>query len=123
MTRHQCRVALLLTVGAILMGFPPVFAQPLGAEAVPRGEAQTAARAAQSVLDRVAWLQGCWQTAAAAPSEVEGPVVEEQWMAPRGGTMIGMGRTVRGGKTTEYELVVVREQDGRLAYEAHPSGQ
>jgi hypothetical protein len=44
-------------------------------------------------------------------------------MAPRGGTMIGMGRTVRDGRTTEYELVVLKEQDGRLAYEAHPSGQ
>jgi uncharacterized protein DUF6265 len=39
------------------------------------------------------------------------------------GTMIGMGRTVRDGRTTEYELVVLKEQDGRLAYEAHPSGQ
>jgi hypothetical protein len=37
--------------------------------------------------------------------------------------MIGMGRTVRDGRTTEYELVVLKEQDGRLAYEAHPSGQ
>jgi Domain of unknown function (DUF6265) len=80
----------------------------------------------QPTIDRVAWLHGCWQTTPPAPSErtrVEGAVVEEQWMAPRGGTMIGMGRTVRGGKTTEYELVVLREQDGRLAYEAHPSGQ
>ena len=44
-------------------------------------------------------------------------------MGPLGGTMLGMGRTVRAGKTAEYELVVIREQDGRLAYEAHPSGQ
>ena len=44
-------------------------------------------------------------------------------MAPRGGTMLGMGRTVRGGKTAEYELVLIKEQNGRLAYEAHPSGQ
>ena len=44
-------------------------------------------------------------------------------MAPRGGTMLGMGRTVRGGSTEEYELIIIREQNGRLAYEAHPSGQ
>ncbi|HEY7187989.1 MAG TPA: DUF6265 family protein [Vicinamibacterales bacterium] len=91
------RAAVWLLVGAVLGGFPPVFAQPLA-------------------IDRVAWLHGCWQTTGSS-------VVEEQWMAPRGGTMIGMGRTVRGGKTTEYELVVLREQDSRLAYEAHPSGQ
>ena len=65
-------------------------------------------------IDQVAWLQGCWQMDA---------VVEEQWMAPRGGVMIGMGRTVRDGKLVEYESVVLREQDGRIAYEAHPSGQ
>jgi hypothetical protein len=83
----------------------------------------------QVAIDRVAWLHGCWRTAP-APSKVEGPsptgdapVIEEQWMAPRGGTMIGMGRTVRGGRTTEYELVVLKAQDGRLAYDAHPSGQ
>jgi hypothetical protein len=34
-----------------------------------------------------------------------------------------MGRTVRGARTVEYELVVITEQNGRLAYEAHPSGQ
>jgi hypothetical protein len=37
--------------------------------------------------------------------------------------MLGTGRTVRDGRTTEYEFVVLKEQDGRLAYEAHPSQQ
>jgi hypothetical protein len=72
---------------------------------------------ATATIEQVAWMQGCWQMDA-------GPrVVEEQWMAPRGGVMLGMGRTVRDGKLVEYESVVLREQDGRLAYEAHPSGQ
>lgn len=44
-------------------------------------------------------------------------------MAPRGGTMIGVGRTVRADTLYEYELVVLRELKGNLAYEAHPSGQ
>ena len=44
-------------------------------------------------------------------------------MAPRGGAMIGTGRTVRGDSLTEYELIVLRETDAGLAYEAHPSGQ
>jgi hypothetical protein len=71
----------------------------------------------QSGLDRVSWLHGCWQ------GTVGQDTVDEQWMAPRGGTMLGMSRTIRGGKTTNYELAVLKEQDGRLAYEAHPSGQ
>jgi hypothetical protein len=68
-------------------------------------------------IEQAGWLQGCWQMAA------EGRVVEEQWMAPAGGVMLGMGRTVRDGKLVEYESVVLREEDGKLAYEAHPSGQ
>lgn len=44
-------------------------------------------------------------------------------MAPRGTSMIGMGRTVRDGQLVEYEAVVVREDAGQLVYDAHPSGQ
>jgi len=68
-------------------------------------------------IERVAWLQGCWESA--SPQRT----VEEQWMAPRGGVMLGMGRTVRDGKLVEYESVLIREANGRLAYDAHPSGQ
>ena len=44
-------------------------------------------------------------------------------MKPAGGTMLGMGRTVRGGKTTEFEFLQIREVNGKLAYVAKPSGQ
>ena len=37
--------------------------------------------------------------------------------------MIGTGRTMRDNALVEYELVILREQNGQLAYEAHPSGQ
>jgi hypothetical protein len=68
-------------------------------------------------IDKVGWLQGCWQLES-------GPrVVEEQWMAPRAKSMLGMGRTVRGETLVESESVLIKEQDGGLAYEAHPSGQ
>jgi hypothetical protein len=66
---------------------------------------------------RVAWLQGCWES-------VNGQrVVEEQWSAPRGTNMLGMGRTLDGDRLVEYELIVLREEGSTLAYEAHPSGQ
>ena len=57
--------------------------------------------------------------AAAAPASID----QVKWLAPKGGTMIGVGRTVRGGKLVEYEFVLLRERDGKLAYQAHPSGQ
>ena len=44
-------------------------------------------------------------------------------MAPRGHTMLSAGRTIQGDKLVEFESVLIREQDGVLAYESHPSGQ
>ena len=68
-------------------------------------------------IDDVAWLTGCWEYSS-------GPrTVEEHWLAPRGRTMMNAGRTVQGDKLVEFETVILREQDGRLAYQAHPSGQ
>ena len=65
----------------------------------------------------VAWLQGCWELR-------DGDrLVEERWMLPRAGSMLGVGRTTRGEQLIEHEFVVLTERDGRLAYEAHPSGQ
>lgn len=75
------------------------------------------ARAQNATVDRLAWLSGCW--AMARPDGV----TEEQWMRPAGGTMLGMSRTVRGGKTTEFEFLQIRDVNGTLAYVARPSGQ
>ena len=68
-------------------------------------------------IDDVAWLTGCWEYTSGSRT------VEEHWLAPRARTMMNAGRTVQGDKLVEFETVVLREQDGRLAYEAHPSGQ
>ncbi|MEP6591853.1 MAG: DUF6265 family protein [Gemmatimonadota bacterium] len=68
-------------------------------------------------IQRVAWLSGCWEL------HRGGQTIEEQWMRPLGGSMLGMARTVKGETLVEYELVVIREEGDRLSYEAHPSGQ
>ncbi len=68
-------------------------------------------------ITRVAWLQGCWERVSPAGT------IEEYWMTPRGGCMIGMSRTVRGDSLSGYEVVVLREEGNLLAYKAHPSGQ
>lgn len=91
-----------------------VFFVFLTALASPSGEAP---KAPPAKIEDVAWLQGCWESV--SPQRT----IEEQWMAPRGRSMLGMGRTVRGGDLVEYESVLLREEDGKLAYEAHPSGQ
>lgn len=63
------------------------------------------------------WLAGCWEVTA---GEL---VIEEHWMAVRGGTLLGMSRTVRGGHLAEYELLLLHEEESGWVYEAHPSGQ
>ena len=68
-------------------------------------------------IDDVAWLTGCWEYSTGSRT------VEEHWLAPRAHTMMNVARTVQADKLVEYEMVLIREQDGRLAYEAHPSGQ
>jgi hypothetical protein len=73
--------------------------------------------ASPTEIESAGWLQGCWEMV------FPGGTVEEMWMPPRGGTMMGLGRTVRGDSLDEYELLLLRETDGALAYEAHPSGQ
>lgn len=80
--------------------------------------AQAADRSGARVA-RLEWLSGCWVR------ETPTRTVEEQWMAPRGGMMIGMSRTVgkADGKTVEFEQVRIEERESVLVYTAKPSGQ
>ena len=74
--------------------------------------------AADVGVDAVAWLAGCWQ---ADPGE---PGTVEQWLAPAGGTMLGVSRTVRQGRTVGFEFMQLRLlPDGTLAFIAQPSGR
>ncbi len=69
-------------------------------------------------IDRLAWLGGCWASSTGEPGS------GEQWLAPAGGSMLGVGRTVKNGKTSEYEFLHIRADDeGKLLYTALPSGQ
>ncbi len=68
-------------------------------------------------VDQLAWLTGCWQIMRGDE------VIDEQWMAPRGGVMLAMSRTVRAGRATATEFVTLHIVNGRVVYEANPSGQ
>ena len=65
----------------------------------------------------VAWIGGCWGYTRDTRH------VAENWMAPEGGTMIGVSRTVNSGQTTEWEFLIIREGAKGLEYVARPSGQ
>jgi Domain of unknown function (DUF6265) len=83
------------------------------------GSAVPAAARAQSPDDpaRLGWLAGCWELRTATR------VTHEQWMAPLGGSLLGMSRTVAGGVVREFEYLRIARIADTLSYVATPSGQ
>ena len=76
--------------------------------------------AAQSAgpVSKLAWISGCWQRTAR-----NGQLIDEQWMSPKGESMLGMSRTVRGDSLIEYEQLRIGARAGHAVYFAAPSGQ
>lgn len=62
-------------------------------------------------------LQGCWQTTG------DETVIEEQWMAPRSGMMLGMSRTIRNDQVQGYEFLKIHDTGDGVTLTAWPSGQ
>ena len=71
-----------------------------------------------SKLEPLAWLAGSWTTKL-------GPMtVEEHWIEPKGGLMLGCSRTVAGEKAVEFEFLRLEERDGgKVVYVAHPNAK
>ena len=88
---------IVLSLLTTLAMFPPATAQP---------------------VERMAWLAGCWRGDFGEAGTVE------QWLQPAGGIMLGMSRTVRQGKTADYEFMQLRQlPNGVLAFVPQPSGR
>jgi Domain of unknown function (DUF6265) len=111
-----CQAAALAAVLACLPCMAQVQVQPAaGAGAAPGVAAPASAPA--GALQALQWLAGCWQ------SELDEPGSGEQWMSAAGGTMLGMARTLKGGRTVQFEFMQLRESALGLVFIAHPSGQ
>lgn len=64
------------------------------------------------------WLAGCWASESGEPGS------GEQWLAPAGGTLLGVARTVRNGSTVDYEFMQIRIAAQRgVEFVALPAGQ
>lgn len=96
--RYVGRTALALAAVALIGAAPP-------------------APPAQDPINRLEWLAGCWQ------GERPGRLTEEQWMAPAGGSMVGMSRTVVEDRTVAHEYLRIESVAGQLRLIAAPSGQ
>ena len=74
--------------------------------------------AAQQDINKLGWLAGCWQDQNGEAGSLEA------WMPPAGGAMLGMSRTIRQGRTAEFEFMQMRQlPDGVLAFVPQPSGR
>jgi hypothetical protein len=63
------------------------------------------------------WLQGCWRLT--SPDQV----IEEVWLTPLGGAMVGLSRTVSRDTLRGHELMLIRTGANGLVLEANPAGQ
>ena len=66
---------------------------------------------------RLHWMAGCWR------AESPRRTVEEHWMKPVGGLLLGMSRASRADSVLSWELARIETQGGRLQFVAWPSGQ
>jgi hypothetical protein len=62
------------------------------------------------------WMAGRWCT------ESGGEFIEEHWLSPRGDLMLGLGRTIRGSKTLNFEFLRIEQNAGVTSYIAQPQG-
>lgn len=80
--------------------------------------AQSSGKAiSSSKVEDVAWLTGCWQM----HDPTKNLRITEQWMAPDGGAMLGMSRTVRNGKMTGHEFLRLVRDEISVIYVSRPS--
>ena len=68
-------------------------------------------------LKDIGWLAGGWQVTAGAAC------VEEQWTDASSNMLLGMSRTVVGGRTTSFEFVRIEARADGIYYVAQPGGK
>jgi hypothetical protein len=69
-----------------------------------------------SETDTLSWMAGHWCL------KDTGRTVEEYWMRPHGGTLLGLSRTLKGERTAEFEYMRIMHVNGVLTFIAQPGG-
>jgi len=98
-------------------GYYLAFEDPFGNVSELLGQPSSNAAAAQATINDFAWLSGCWDHQQGNRQR------DEIWSKPAGGSMLGMGRAVVDGKTTEYEFTWIHQEADGIYFTAKPSGQ
>jgi len=74
---------------------------------------------AKATIADLKWLAGAW---VGSRGEGGATTIEERWTPPLGGAMLGVARSVKGGKMGAFEYLRIVERDGGLVYIAQPGG-
>ena len=69
-------------------------------------------------IDALAWLAGDWEMT--TPS---GQCIEEHWTQPSANMVIGMSRTVAGGKTVSFEFMRIEARPDGVFFVPQPGGR
>ena len=64
----------------------------------------------KNTVDAFQWMTGCWQ----AKSARDGSTINETWLSPRGGSLLGIGQTYVDGKTLGWEAMRVYDEAGAV---------
>jgi len=59
-------------------------------------------------IDNLKFMAGSWE------ADRGNGVSQETWMPPEGGTMLGVSRTVRDGRTTFTEFLKIEDREGKI---------
>jgi Domain of unknown function (DUF6265) len=130
MKKLMCIAAAAASIGMVLPAIaqtpaPPKAAAPASPSAQPAPAAEPAAVPATSSgasipvpviapgknnVDAFQWMTGCWQ----AKSARDGSTINETWLSPRGGSMLGIGQTYLDGKTLGWEAMRVYDEGGAV---------
>ena len=68
-------------------------------------------------VSALAWMAGHWRGADG------GTEMEELWTAPAGGTLLGVHRDVKNGRTVSWEFLRIETTPDGIVYQASPTGR
>jgi hypothetical protein len=66
--------------------------------------------------DGIDWIQGDWCGGA------DNERIEEHWLSSHGGLRLGLGRTLKGSRTSSFEFLRIDVVDGVATYIGQPQG-
>ena len=104
------RVRLLLVFVVIVVGWSDGSSKSLSAVTVQQS-------GAPAHIADVAWIAGVWKGTLGQAQ------IEERWTPPDGGAMLGVSRTIRGGRMVAFEFLRIEERPTGLVYIANPNAR